>query len=85
MRAKPLPSDPALIPQQWASTLKKQPRLALASYVFALMGSLLAVHDFHHYKPDRFGFSTAFLGLALVLYLASLRKNVKRAPPQSRR
>jgi urea transporter len=85
MRAKRVPSDPALITQQWVNTLKKQPRLALASYVCALLGSLLAVHDFHHYNPDLFGFSTAFLGLALVLYLVSLRKTVKRTPPQSGR
>lgn len=49
-----------------------QPMLARWSYAAAAIGALLSIHDFHHPR-DSFGYSTPFLGVAIVLYLLSLR------------
>lgn len=43
------------------------------SYAAALIGVLLAVHDFHH-PQDRFGYSTPVLGAAIMLYLLGLNR-----------
>jgi hypothetical protein len=58
---------------------RQQPTLARWSYAVGVIGALLSVHDFHHPK-DNFGFSTPVLGVAILLYLLSLRRvsGVKR-------
>ena len=77
-----MPSDPAVIARQWAGFVKRQPRLTLASYPCALLGALLAVHDYH---PNRFGFSTIFLGAAILLYLLGQKRTGKRPPTRPKR
>jgi hypothetical protein len=47
---------------------RSQPRLRQASYVCALLGALLSVHDFHHPRPA-IGYSTPFLAAAILLFL----------------
>ena len=54
-----------------------QPTLARWSYAAGVLGALLAVHDFHH-PHDSFGYSTPVLGVAIVLYLLSLRPAARR-------
>lgn len=52
---------------------RMEPPLARWSYAAGVIGALLAVHDFHH-PHDSFGYSTPVLGVAIVLYLLSLRE-----------
>jgi len=58
--------------------LRAQPRLVLTSYACGFVGVLLSIHDYHHYQADRFGFSTPFLGAAILLYLFGSQRPRKR-------
>jgi hypothetical protein len=84
MRAKLVPPDPGILLQRVMTTVRSQPPLALASYACGLIGTRLAIHDFHHYDIDRFGFSTVFLGAAILLYVLSLRRP-RQMPPRLKR
>jgi hypothetical protein len=85
MRAKFVPPDPAAMLQRAVNTVRSQPPLALASYGCAAVGARLAIHDFHHYTINRFGFSPVFVGAAIVLYVLSQRRPIKRTPPRLKR
>ena len=71
LRHRPLSTQRSIRyrPDQAVRLLRSQSGLTLASYACGLLGALLSVHDYHHYRTDHFGWSTPFLIAAILFYV----------------